>query len=120
MLIEESGLSSTVIIAKKKEQKNVLISTRASVTSAEINATAVIAQRYCLLLNILGGKAALLGLLNEAGEVKSTKSGNERYLRETGDAYGVALLKSWKQTILSGGVNTQNSDMKSLMDELSV
>lgn len=119
-LIAECGLSSLVITAESSTAKNSPTSTESVATFATTNATLVIVKRFCHLMNIMGGKAASLGLLNEVGEIKSIRNGCERYLQGTVNAYGVVLPRNWKQTTSKGGAHIPNYVMNFLTDVHSV
>lgn len=110
---------SAITVVMRRKQEHRIIGEKID-TSAHRNAIASIGQRSYRLMNTLGGKAVLLGLLNGAGEIRSIKSGNEQYSPEIKNVYGAALLRNWKPTISSGGANIQNYDMRLAMVEHSV
>ena len=119
-LIAEFGLTSNVTFVGNPTEKNNPTLSESIATSATISATAVTAKRLCRLMNIMGGKAASLGLLNEVGVIKNIRSGNELYLHGIKSAYGVSLRKNLKPTTSRDGVHIPNSDTKFLTGALSV
>ena len=119
--IKEFGLISNVIFVESSIMKSSPISTKSIATSADINATANIAKRLCLLMNNLLGEEASLALLKLAEETNNIKNGEKKYSSVMGiNVFGVEEIKGWKLTTLKDGVNSQNFGILLKTEELSV
>ena len=115
-----NGSFSTVTIAEINQKINHLTTKGKKDIFALLSVTQNIVKNYYRNTNTTHGREESLKQPKLVVETRSIKSGSERYLREMGNVYGVALLKNSKPTTSKDGAPMLSYALKLPTVELSV